>query len=142
MKTISPFSIDPIALSFREMKRLVDHTDGRNTPSVDTLCDSEISHVVFVQEIGRFAIALFDSGFYLCKCANHVTVCSVDCCQQVYFTNPCGEMRVLHYHEFVDGPCLVPLVLHGCRKMRCENDWRDEITEFAALMEYEFQRLR
>ena len=141
MNTCINYTLDPFAISFRMLRNMVENTDGKPTPTVMELCHCKSRDIIFAQEFGSFAVAVFKSGFYLCRSHEQVTVCTVNMCQKIRFQNPLGEMRVLNYHEFMDGPCLIPLILTGCERMGCLEAVQGEISDFADSAEQEYQRL-
>lgn len=108
--------MDPMAMSFRQLKNTVGSTIGQETPSVEEL-RSSITPPLFVHEHGDLAVTVFASGWVAFRRGTLEAVFAVDRCRSIVIQYPNGDVRRIYECDFAKGPCIVPLIAEGDRRI-------------------------
>ena len=107
-------SIDPLSLSFGQLKALVGKTTGKTLPSLDELYKADEA-VLFTYETAGVTVTVFSNGWILRESNGGDEIYAVDRCRQIYLRNADGVVRNIPQSEFSGGPCLIPLFIAGIR---------------------------
>lgn len=116
MKTFTDYTIDPLALSFGQLKQMLPSTAGQKLP-VPLVLEQEPPEILFRHENGDMAITVFTNGMYLYQKGCRRTVFAVDRCKQIIYRYQDDEVRIIPESKFSDGPCLIPLFLKGDERL-------------------------
>ena len=116
MKTFTDYNIDPLALSFGQLKQMLPSTAGQKLPVPLTL-EQDPPDILFRHENGDMAITVFTNGLYLYQRDRRRTVFAVDRCKQLIYRYQDDEVRIIPESKFSDGPCLIPLFLKGDERL-------------------------
>lgn len=116
MKTFTDYNIDPLALSFGQLKRMLPSTAGQKLP-VPLSLEQNPPEILFRHENGDMAITVFTNGLYLYQRDRRRTVFAVDRCKQLIYRYQDDEVRIIPESKFSDGPCLIPLFLKGDERL-------------------------
>lgn len=112
MKTITEESINPFILSFRQLRSRAAGTAGKLLPSPEEL-RSGIYKILFSHETNEVTITVFSNGFFLYEHGNDAAVYAVDRCRPLYYKDSDGQARSISEKDYLDGPCLIPLLMTG-----------------------------
>ena len=116
MKTYTDYNIDPLALSYGQLKQMLPSTAGQKLP-VPLVLEQDPPEILFRHENGDMAITVFTNGFYLYQRDCRRTVFAVDRCKQLIYRYQDDEVRIIPESKFSDGPCLIPLFLKGDERL-------------------------
>ena len=117
--------IDPLSISFRELKSMLPSTLGKLLPTAENLsCDNE--NVLCSYDTGMVQLTVFWNGFFLCQEGCSETVYAVDRCRQLSYIDSDGVKRVIREKDYSDGPCLIPLLLTCANR----SDWNPDDFDF------------
>ena len=116
MKTFTDYNIDPLALSFGQLKQMLPSTAGQKLP-VPLVLEQAPPEILFRHENGDMAITVFTNGLYLYQRDRRRTVFAVDRCKQLIYRYQDDEVRIIPESRFSDGPCLIPLFLKGDERL-------------------------
>ena len=116
MKTYTKYNIDPLTLSFGQLKQMLPSTAGQKLP-VPLVLEQAPPEILFRHENGDMAITVFTNGLYLYQRDRRRTVFAVDRCKQLIYRYQDDEVRIIPESKFSDGPCLIPLFLKGDERL-------------------------
>ena len=132
MQTTTSYPVDPLTMSFRQLKSLLPATKGRATPSPEDLT-REAGGVLFSHALRDLTITVYTNGFFLWQSDARSVVYGVDQCRRLRFKNTHGAVESITDRDFTDGPCLVPLIMTGDEQMeRIFEDYEIYWQEYAA----------
>ena len=132
MKTFTDYNIDPLALSFGQLKQMLPSTAGQKLP-VPLVLEQDPPEILFRHENGDMAITVFTNGFYLYQRDCRRTVFAVDRCKQLIYRYQDDEVRIIPESKFSDGPCLIPLFLKGDERLNHNMDAYEEYQQAFSL---------
>ena len=132
MKTFTDYSIDPLVLSFGQLKQMLPSTAGQKLP-VPLVLEQAPPDVLFRHENGDMAITVFTNGFYLYQRDCRRTVFAVDRCKQLIYRYQDDEVRIIPESKFSDGPCLIPLFIKGDERLNHNMDAYEEYQQAFSL---------
>ena len=132
MKTFTDYNIDPLALSFGQLKQMLPSTAGQKLP-VPLVLEREPPEILFRHENGDIAITVFTNGLYLYQRNQRRTVFAVDRCKQLIYRYQDDEVRIIPESRFSDGPCLIPLFLKGDERLNHNMDAYEEYQQAFSL---------
>ena len=112
MNNNSPYAINPLYVSFSYLKALLPGTLGKNLPAAEELARRN-NGVLFSHETTNLIITVFTDGFFLWRDQRRVMVSAVDRIKKLHFRDADGDVRVRSVSEYLNGPCLVPLLMFG-----------------------------
>ena len=141
MRTLSFFQVDPVTLSFEELKKMVNSTAGKHLPIISELMETD-DGLLFIREYGSIQIGVYTNGFYFCCCGDNTAVFAVDRCRTICFADSSGVMVRLYEKDFRNGPCLIPLVIFATSVMGCTEELSNWMTDHASFLEEEFHIAR
>ena len=125
MKTFTDYNIDPLALSFGQLKQMLPSTAGQKLPAPLVL-EQDPPEILFRHENGDMAITVFTNGLYLYQRDRRRTVFAVDRCKQLVYKYQDDEIRIIPESRFSDGPCLIPLFMMGDERLNHNLDSYEE----------------
>ena len=105
-------TIDPLTTSYRQLKEMVCSTAGQTLPSAKSLRESGAEQLFTFEHLDG-TLTVFANGFFIYECYGKETVSAVDRCKQMIYEYQDGEIRRLGEADFIDGPCLIPLLVKG-----------------------------
>ena len=112
MTTNSRYSINPMALSFKELVKLLPSTLGKVIPQEGELKASG-AEILFCHESANATITVYTNGFCLYQDAKGAHVLAVDRCRNIRNRDHDGNLIKVTRGEFDSGPCLIPLLISG-----------------------------
>ena len=134
MKAKISIPIDPLGLSFQDLKISVSKTHGRKPPHIEVYADGNDNDILFSYSSGDATVTVFRSGYFLFQNSNVSIIKAIDSCRRINFMDAEGTMRVITESEFSSGPCLVPLLMMcDVQKERSQEDYEFYWHEFQAL---------
>lgn len=86
--------IDPMTTSFKQLKAMVERTDGQRLPNAKCLETSE-EEVIFRYECGDEAITVYRNGFFIYESCGRKTVSAVDRCRRLVYRYLDDEIRAI-----------------------------------------------
>ena len=132
MKTYTKYNIDPLTLSFGQLKQMLPSTAGQKLP-VPLVLEQAPPEILFRHENGDMAITVFTNGLYLYQRDCRRTVFAVDRCKQLIYRYQDDEVRIIPESRFSDGPCLIPLFLKGDERLNHNMDAYEEYQQAFSL---------
>ena len=111
MKAKFSIPINPLHLSFQELKVSVDETRGRMPPRIEVHVDGNDNDILFSYNSKDATVTVFRSGYFLFQNSNVSIIKAIDRCRRINFLDSEGTLRVVTESEFSSGPCLVPLLM-------------------------------
>lgn len=132
MKTFTDYNIDPLTMSFGQLKQMLPSTAGQKLP-VPLVLEQNPPDILFRHENGDMAITVFTNGFYLYQRDRRRTVFAVDRCKQLIYRYQDDAVRIIPESRFSDGPCLIPLFLKGDERLNHNMDAYEEYQQAFSL---------
>ena len=104
--------IDPLGLSFRQLRTLLPGTVGQSIPTADDLSSPQHGRLFSFTTV-EMVITVFDSGWVLAEGKDSNRVFAVDRCRTLQHTTEDSQIEVIQEKDFAEGPCLIPLLING-----------------------------
>ena len=104
--------IEPLSISYRQLKALTNSTVGKQLPEASMLIARK-DDILFIYENGDVVLTVFRDGFCLYQNADEMVVFAVDRCRNLIFMNMDGESIRVEESTYSPGPCLIPLLVKG-----------------------------
>ena len=116
MYTVASYPIEPLHISFRQLKTILPSTAGKEIPDAKVL-ETRKEGLLFTHELSGLTVTVYKDGFFLWRDDSDSIALAVDRCKFLRCKDPEGLTRIVWEPEFLDAPCLVPLIMAGDQQM-------------------------